>query len=620
MITLLFGLGCILTGVLYFKKRELENKGGRTFTYHLVHQSLDFLVPFCIVTFFFLVLSLFVSGQTDSATIRKLIWMENTLEYVKRKASFLKLGPAFSFILLSALFLINLLGIPSIYTEKFYPVFKKYRKVNKKVYVALVILCSFTFFGTQLGQPIAKLRIRINERFEEARKGYGDLSEQVHSAISKEVVGRLYDETYKALPQSYQASLRRQEELANNLANLRTRYDDGTYRYYDPEDLPAISIVLQRETGEPNSRGEGNGSEGPKDRPPTPSSPSTKSGSDSSSPSSSNLKPVVEDFFEPAQTPHSTSQKAPSEIVDPQEVKNAAEVMTSFSGAYQTKAIGFFKTEAGTDLLMHPPKFVTSSIKKYLFEELTQRYPILGPIIDVFVGSFAKEMSAKVKEASERATDRIIQNPKQVSSIINNEVTHIVNAKVSAIPSSITKRAQTFGNATIEKLSKVTDFQIRLEQRQNEAENQERERKEIAQRFYEQGKYDLLKDQRNAVAKYINLLKCPVHSNRLAAVIFLSTYAHLLTEDDVIEIKGMLNDSEMRYIIIGEDRPFTEGVTTYEKAPVKYYAAQALSLMDSPYLSVDEKTQARLITLNAGVKRSSSRAFSTEEIYKTGTT
>jgi hypothetical protein len=442
MLTLIFAISCILTIILFLKRRELERKGGKTFTYHFIQQSLDFLIPFCVITFIFLALSLYISGATDSATVRKLIWLENALQYLKDKASFIKLGAIGSFVILFVLFIINLLGIPSIYTERFFPFFKKYNKVIKKIYVALVILCSFTFFGNQLGQPIANLRFRINERSNEARKGYGDLQQEVRSAISKEVVGRLYDETYKAFPQSYQDSLRKLEELARYLTILRTNYKDGSYRRYDPEDIRFVTALLNEEPpeGPPGGDGSNGGPKDPSSPPQEPTEPTNGSGG--SGPPKSRMPDsdgVIRDFFDgiPEQAA-SSPQQIPAEL-DPQEVKAASEKVKTFSGEYQTNAIKFFKSEAGKDLLVQPPKMITSNIKKYMFDELTRRYPILDPIISVFTGAFDKEIETKVQEAADRATNMLLKNPEQTNSIINNEVAAIVKEKVSRIPRGKTR-------------------------------------------------------------------------------------------------------------------------------------------------------------------------------------
>lgn len=610
MLTLIFPVSCILTIILYLKRRELERKGGKTFTYHFIQQSLDFLIPFCVITFIFLALSLYVSGATDSATVHKLIWLENALQYLKDKASFLKLGAIGSFVILFALFIINLLGIPSIYTERFFPVFKKYNKVIKKIYVALVLLCSFTFFGNQLGQPIANLRFRINERSNEARKGYGDLQQEVRSAISKEVVGRLYDETYKAFPQSYQDSLHKQEELARYLSILRANYKDGSYRRYDAEDIRFVTALLNEEPPE-GPQGGGGSKGGPNDPSPPHSPTEPTNGSGSSGPSKSRMPDsdgVIGDFFDgiPEQVT-SSPQQIPSEL-DPQEVKAASEKVRTFGGEYQTNAIKFFKSEAGKDLLVQPPKIITSSIKKYIFEELTRRYPILDPIISVFTGAFDKEMETKVQEAAARATDMLLKNPEQTNSIINNEVAAIVKAKVSRIPRVIVEKAQELGNTAREKLQKVIGLNGNLTEKQ-----------EIAQ----QPKSPPVFGQPRVLdeaSSYIELLVCNVHENRIKAADWLLSHGHELSKEQVNTIKYLLDNNEKRYIILGNNSRFIQNVTQYEVAPIKYYAALALRGMNSPYVSLETKAQARTIASDSLREIGASRTYASQEIFNRGVT
>jgi hypothetical protein len=68
-----------------------------------------------------------------------------------------------------------------------------------------IILFSFTFFGTQTGEPAAKLRFRINE----AEGKYGELRQDVEVSVSKEVARKLLEKVQSNLPKDYRDDLER---------------------------------------------------------------------------------------------------------------------------------------------------------------------------------------------------------------------------------------------------------------------------------------------------------------------------------------------------------------------------------------------------------------------------
>jgi hypothetical protein len=89
---------------------------------------------------------------------------------------------------------------------------------------------------------------------------------------------------------------------------------------------------------------------------------------------------------------------------------------------------------------------------------------------------------------------------------------------------------------------------------------------------------------------------------------------------EITRIESLLESNEKRYIIMGNNSRFIPGVTQYEVAPIKYYAALALRGMNSPYLSLETKAQARTIASDSLSEIAASRTYASQEIFNRGVT
>src|SRR5947209_4819603 len=189
MITWILLISCLLALFFYYKRRELKKNGGNRFVYHLSDKSLDFLFPLIGVTLFYFILAWIFDGTSNNASLQFLIKLETFLSGIKSFLSKIKLGTTQVIIILIVMYALSLLRIPSKLTSKLLPFFKHYRKGFTRAYIAATLLCAFTFFGTQLGVPIAQLKLRIDSD----KKGYADLKQQVHDALSAQVPAKLHE-------------------------------------------------------------------------------------------------------------------------------------------------------------------------------------------------------------------------------------------------------------------------------------------------------------------------------------------------------------------------------------------------------------------------------------------
>jgi hypothetical protein len=565
MIALLAALGCILVFAFRRKKRALEEKGGNTFIYHFTVQALDFLTPFAVITISFLLLSLFVSAIAGQATFAFLSGLETSLTKIKGVISVLKITPVIAFCVLFLIFLLNLLGMPSLYTIKFFPVYKKYQKVVKKIYTIVVILCSFTFFGTQLGDPIAKLRFRI----ESIREGYGDLQKEVGTILSQEVASKLYDQIYDNSPRWYRQNLSEAAELLQHISSAQDRYKqyyDLRVSYEDRSDSGSDKPPTGGDSPDPEPRPSGPGS--------APNATRKYEPPDIQLPLPG-FKPTgqpISDFIEAPEP----SPVEPGRTVKFPQIEIARQSLGSYLIDHQPKAIEFFKSEMGKDLAAQPPKIITSKIKKELFKSLTDHYLILEPLVDVFIGAFDREVESKFKASVQKITDTILQDPGKTREVINAEAAGIVKSKDVSIPSHLLAKAKQAGEVISEKLKRIKSYIGQLDDQVNK----------MNMKISELEARDVLND----ADKMIELLTCNIHENRIKAAKWLSASGQMLTKSQVSRITALLDNDDPKIHLV-------EGVypLLYENIPVKYFAALALKDNYSPHLTNNLRVRAQQI-------------------------
>ena len=121
MITTVFLIGCLLTYLFLRKKRKIEENNWKTnFIYYFYKNSLDFLVPFVVITFLYLMLSLVVAIASNYTSLHYLIRFEESLEKLKTFFTIFKLNAIEALFVLVALYLLGFLRFPSQMSKKLF--------------------------------------------------------------------------------------------------------------------------------------------------------------------------------------------------------------------------------------------------------------------------------------------------------------------------------------------------------------------------------------------------------------------------------------------------------------------------------------------------------------------
>jgi len=433
MVTIAVAASAILTAVFLVKKRHLQARGEKGLGYHFLDKSLEFLIPFTIIGSLFLLLSFLIAGTSDKTSIRHLIFYEAVVKSLKCNASKLKVGVLASAGILTIIFLLNLTRISSEHTKKLLPLFKRYQKVVKTVNIIAIILFSFTFFGTQAGEPAARLRLRIIE----AEKNNEGLHQELEAAVSQEVARKLLEEIKRKLPADYRDDLDNQREFYSVYRALLDEYQSFINNYN--QRLIDVEAIINRPLapdpppdprdggGGPGSGGTGSGASG------RTINTINKSSSGETAPDTPLAgDPYVYNLFE-------ENQRAPVEPIPSQAstvtISEAREAVRSYREGSLVKTVKVLQSENGREIYMQLPKYLTGKVKEAAFETLTRRYPILEPILGTFFGTLDKGVETRVQKVVNKVASMLAQNPMNVAKVIAEETDKLVaETKIKPLP------------------------------------------------------------------------------------------------------------------------------------------------------------------------------------------
>lgn len=375
MVFIAFVASLILTIVCHLKKRQLGTQGGRGFWFHFVDKSLEFLLPFTVISGLFCLLSLFINGTSDRLTLQYLRWFENRLRWLKSFSALFKLSAFGTSIVLIVIYLLSLTRIPSQHTARMLPYLKKYKTTIKSVYITIVIVFSFTFFGVQSDQPAAELRFRIRDN----EKLYGELRKEVEATLRKGVTDKLYTKIYHSFDRDYRNDMR--------------RGDDGP----PPPD------------GDPLG---GNGGGG--------------GGGDDDKGGGGGKGPLVYDLFDnPDDHGPDASPPAPDNA-STTALNKAFEALRRYRSSFQTRFTDLLASDAGRELALQPPQMLTDNLKSHALKAMFENHPIMEPVIGKLIEVLHKTLEPLIQRGADKITGGSVRDPESTRQAITIEVSAIV--------------------------------------------------------------------------------------------------------------------------------------------------------------------------------------------------
>lgn len=415
MITVLYLIGCILTYIVFRKSQEIERYNLRkNLQYYFYKNSLDFLVPFIGVTFLFLLLSLLINIfiTTDSTTLHVLIRTEENLEKLKSFFSIFKLNAVEAMLMLIVIYFLGFLRFFSQKSMKLFYLFDKYQLVIRRVYIVLVLLCSFTFFGTQLGEPTKDVSLQIKT----IRDGYANLYYEIQEAISEEVAIQIYPKVHDYLPQQYLDALKLPTKIESEINSLANYYQKVSLEYGIKDN--EIERIIDRGVKRTNEA------------------------SDLNLEFSDNKRKSFDNEV----------KLAPGEL-NLSELNRTNHAINEFRKNLHSHPIELIQIEGRKKVICQIPKIITGEINKRLFQQIIQDYPILEPVMDVFFRTIDEKTEKKINQVIDNLFSSIMKNSDQVNQLIVEQASSIVKSEEIKITET--------DMANIDRESKVLNNEIK---------------------------------------------------------------------------------------------------------------------------------------------------------------
>ena len=177
------------------------------------------MIPFIGVSGLYLALA--AVAHWDAVPLGVLLNLEVALGRAHAFLSFFKIGATASLFVLAAIWLLGLLRLPWTRSSRFFAIFDRYQRMVRRVYIVTVLLGSFTFFGTQLGEPTQDVQLRIKT----IRDGYADLVSAAREAVRNDIARQTFPAVRDAFPKDYRDALALPARINTDLGNLRSYYE-----------------------------------------------------------------------------------------------------------------------------------------------------------------------------------------------------------------------------------------------------------------------------------------------------------------------------------------------------------------------------------------------------------
>jgi len=400
-------VGGVLTWILLGSSRQLARRGlKRTARYHLVSNSLEFLVPFTGVACLYLLIWIVVVLAPGFATVGSLMDFEAFLGRVRSAAAVFKLSAVQAFVVLFALFALALLIARIQSVGGLFKAFDKYRLITRRVYTVAVLLCSFTFFGRELGPPTNHLKVRIAT----IRDGYADLCREAETIVSERAAALLYEKVLAALPPSFHEELELPRQIGGQLASLRTAY--GAAQRDQQVRSVSTELLFQRYS----QRAE-------------------------------RLPDIGEELclIQEGRSKSGDRAQGNVEAVTWPEVKHGRAAIQKYRSRKPSRPVTLLRTEGGKRLACQLPKILTEAARNQALGSLIEAYPILGPILDVFRETLDAELEVRVEDAIKRTTEVAVDAPEALDDVLDREVAKIAGSTTIEISEGTMAECQRAG-------------------------------------------------------------------------------------------------------------------------------------------------------------------------------
>lgn len=247
MIYLIFSVSCTLCYLAHILKKHLEiEENTKDAFYAFVTNVFEILVPLTAVTFLYSIFAYSLSDMgSDQVTVEALRKYEKRIQEVQGWLTYIKLNSVHSFLLLIIWFFvamivrIRLSPRASERLEKVYAKYESYDKWLKRVSSVVVLLASFTFFGSMVDSLGGELQVRIKTM----SGNYNTFAKQVERAVEASVADGIHKKIESSAPPAYLTLKVFSSRVWEQFAVAAGKYDSTKDHYYIYES-PSLNALV----------------------------------------------------------------------------------------------------------------------------------------------------------------------------------------------------------------------------------------------------------------------------------------------------------------------------------------------------------------------------------------
>jgi len=520
----------IATIIIFIKKSHIENR--KSLSYLICKYNLEFFVPLTIVLSFYYILLFIISLRSDFLTLYQLIYIETYFEKIKSYVSIVKLDAKHVLIIFAVIYLLNIFKIIHVRSDKFDKLFSKYQQAIRLAYIFIVFLTSFTFLGTQLGEPTNNFKFRIKT----IRDGYAELRSEIQEIVSKKVTNGIYEKLPDRLPSSYTEALKLSEQIEQEIVLLNNEYANAR-KDYKLSNKVADNIIKSSAKREIAISELVNKSIEYKNK----------------------YKIRSYDALRSPEPKHLSVKKI-------NKVKNEVESYKA-KLASKAKPPSLFQTKAGKKLTPQILKTITSKGQELAFKALIKEYPILEPLVDVFTKTLDDKIQTKTEIAIDEITKKCFREPK-------SNIEHEIDTSVRNVVESANTEKYKVSSQKIGRLQSPLAKELKTVKRA---------RTNIA---WNVGRIqaDLLIDKLSSSSEQV----------RIDAAKKLAKLGRKLSRAQVNKLVEIMNYGSKTWEHYVSER--WEGSYCYKKfktVSIRQYAAMALGEINSPHINYTVKREAK---------------------------
>lgn len=356
----------------------------------LLGHSLEFLATLAAVLLLYHLLLVAIAAGWPHVSPQALLKLEQRLDLARASVERFKPGWLTTLAILLAIYLLGAARVWVFRTDGPLRAFKKAKAAVRMAGTALLLLCSFTLLGAELGEPAATLAIRVRT----TQEAHGALRREVEQALLGSVADRLDERVATAWGPAFRALPRVAGQAAASAGALQR--DLTTARQEQRVTRPDAERALKRHAQVPRAG----------------------AGALALAARGASAEAVV--------APEMSEPWAPYRVVE--KARNAV-----------AKAV---QGRAGRELAGHLTGGSLQSLLGAIVRPVAEAHPLLKPALDVISSTLGDDLRARVDRELDSLTRSVVEAPEQAQALLSGAATRVGAAVEEAIPPEVVHESE----------------------------------------------------------------------------------------------------------------------------------------------------------------------------------